>query len=105
MRSRVIALGLLLGALALGTGASPEGVQQARDWQNAADVARAGEMWDAAYQFYAQVAETFPDTRHGRVAARRARQMRAQMLAPDRSPASEDPVLWVGEIIDFVVWP
>ncbi len=105
MHSRVITLGLLLGALALGTGASTEGVQQARDWQYQADVARAGKMWDAAYQFYARIAETFPDTRHGRVAARRARQMRAQMVAGDRPPSSEDPVSFIGEIVDFVVWP
>lgn len=105
MRSRVITLGLLLGVFALGTGASTEGVQQAREWQQAGDVARAGKMWDAAHQFYSRIAETFPDTRHGRVAARRARQMRANLLAPDRSPASADPMSWLGEVIDFVIWP
>ena len=105
MRSRVITLGLLLGVFALGTGASTEGVQQARHWQYYADVARAGKLWGPAYAFYSKVAEIFPNTRHGRIAARRARQMRAQMLAADRSPASEDPMSWLGEVIDFVVWP
>ena len=105
MRSRVITLGLLLGVFALGTGASTDGVQQARDWQYYADTARAGKLWGPAYAFYAKIAETFPDTRHGRIAARRARQMRAQMAAADRSPASEDPISWLEEAIDFVVWP
>lgn len=105
MYSRVITLSLLLGVLTLGTGASPEGVQQARDWQSQADVARAGKMWDAAYQYYAQMAETFPGTRYGRLGARRARQMRAQMVTPARSPASEDPGMWLEEIVDFFVWP
>ena len=105
MRSRVITLGLLLGVFALGTGASTEGIKQAQDWQYYGDVARAGKLWGPAYAFYTKIAETFPDTRHGRVAARRARQMRANMLVPDRSPASEDPMSWLGEVFDFVIWP
>lgn len=105
MRSRGVTWGLLLGVLALGMGASPEGIQRAREWQHAGDIARARQQWDAAYIFYARVAETFPDTRHGRVAARRVRQMRAQMVAPDRSPASDDPLSWMGELLDFLLWP
>lgn len=105
MRSRWITWGLLLGVFALGTGASVDGVQQAREWQHAGDIARAKQQWDAAHVFYSKVAETFPDTQHGRVAARRVRQMRAQMVAPDRSPASEDPLSWVGEFLDFLLWP
>ena len=105
MRSRWVTLCLLMGAFALGTGASTEAVQQARDWQYNAEIARAGKLWGPAYAFYAKIAETFPDTRYGWVAARRARQMRARMLAVDRAPASEDPISWLEEAIDFVVWP
>ncbi|MBI3323350.1 MAG: hypothetical protein HYZ95_02675 [Candidatus Omnitrophica bacterium] len=105
MRSRWITWGLLMGVFALGTGASTEGIQQAQDWQHAGDIARAREQWDAAYIFYAKVAEVFPDTAHGRVAARRVRQMRAQMVSPARSPGSDDPLAWIGELVDFLLWP
>lgn len=105
MRSRWITGVLLMGAVALGTGASTEGVRQAREWQHHGDSARAGRMWDAAHLFYNKVAKTFPDTPHGRVAARRVRQMRAQMVSPARSPASDDPLAWLGELVDFLLWP
>ena len=94
-----------MGAFALGTGASTQAVDQAREWQHSGDVAQSGRMWDAAYAFYSKVAETFPGTRHGRTAARRAREMRVKMLAPARSPATEDPFSWVGEVLDFIVFP
>ena len=105
MRSRWVTLVLLLGVFALGTGASIDGVQSAREWQHAGDLAEAEKMWDAAYQFYTKVAETFPDTRHGRVAAARAREMRAKMLVPARSSGRGDPVSWFDEILDFVLFP
>lgn len=105
MSSRWVAGVLLLGAFALGTGASVEGVQRAREWQRAGDLAAAGKMWDAAYQIYTKIAETFPDTRHGQTAARRAREMRAKMLSPARSSAREDPFSWIGEALDFVIFP
>ena len=105
MRSHWVTLVLLLGAFTLGTGASIDGVQSAREWQHAGNLAEAGKMWDAAYQFYAKVAETFPDTRHGRVAAARAREMRAKMLAPARCPGKGDAVSWFDELLDFVLFP
>ena len=105
MRSRWIVGVLLLGAAVLGTGASTQGLDQAREWQHAGDVAEAGKMWDVAYAFYRKIAETFPDTRHGRTAARRAREMRVKMLAPARPSGREDPFSWVGEVLDFVIFP
>ncbi len=95
----------LAAVLMLGTGASTEGVQQARLWQWEGDVALAGQQWDVAYSSYMKIATAFPDTRHGRRAAARARSIRARMLSPDRSPASENPFSWIGELIDFVTWP
>ncbi len=105
MHSRGIAAVLLLGAVALGTGASTEAVKQAQEWKRSGDVAQAGQMWDAAYGFYSKIAETFPDTRHGRAAAARAEEMRTKMLAPARSSAREDAFSWIGEVLDFVIFP
>lgn len=98
--------GWLLGAVVLfACAASSEGVDQARQWQYQADVARAGGMDAIAYRFYRNVAEVFPNTPHGRSAAVRAAQMRGHLLWVDRSPASEDPESFLGEAIDFLVWP
>ena len=63
MRSNCLRLALLGGLLALGTGASPEGVRQADRWQKEADLARAGGQWDIAYDRYFKLAETSPECR------------------------------------------
>ena len=98
--------GWLLGAVVLfACAASPEGVEQARQWQNQADLARAGGMDATAYRLYRKIAEVFPETPHGRSAAVRAAQMRSRLLWVDRSPASEDPGSFLEEAIDFLVWP
>ncbi len=105
MRSKWM-IGVLLTAVALlTTGASPEAVQEARHWQHCGDVARARQQWDAAYIAYARVAETFPDTPHGRAAKVRAREARFHLLWPQRSPAEDSAASWVGELIDFLTWP
>lgn len=99
-------IGILLAAAAfLSAGASPEGVQEARRWQLAGDVARAHEQWDVAYTYYTRIAETFPGTPHGRLAANRVVEARFHMLWPRRSPAEDSPASWLGEMIDFLTWP
>ena len=95
----------LAAVMMLGTGASAAGVQQAREWQREADVARAGRQWDIAYTAYLKIATTFPNTPHGRLAAGRVREIQSQMLSPARSSASENPGSWLQEIVDFLVWP
>ena len=99
-------IGLLLaGLVGLGTGASMEGIGQARQWQRQADLAMAVGQWDAAYVFYRRIAEAFPESRHGRRAAGRARVLRERMLRPDRSPGEESPTVWTAELADFLTWP
>ena len=105
MRSDIVIGGLLLAVVGLATGASLEGVQQARSWQRRGDIARANQQWDAAYAFYTRAAETFPGTPHGRVARARAREARAYLLRPQRPSSNETPASWVGELIDFLTWP
>ena len=108
MRTNWVTLGLLAGIVMLGTGASPETVVQAREWQRQGDIAgaaHAGGMDDVAYMAYSKIAQIFPDTRHGRVAARHAREMRAKLLTPQRSPASDDSGSWLEELVDFFLWP
>jgi len=99
-------MGLLAGVLIFGTGAAPaEGVREADRLQREADVARSGGQWDIAYPRYMRMAELFPGTPHGRLGAARARKMRAAALNPDRSAASDDPVSWTYELVDFFTWP
>lgn len=95
----------LAAVMVLGTGASPSGVQQAREWQQEGDVAMAGHQWDIACSAYEKIATTFPNTRHGRRAEARLQVVREKMLSPARSPTSENPFSWIGELIDFLVWP
>lgn len=97
-------IGLAMGVM-LATGASTAGVDQAREWQRQGDLASAGHQWDIAYAVYLKIAEVFPDTAHGRVAAARARRIRAKMLSPVRPPVAENPGSWFEELIDFLVWP
>lgn len=98
--------GLVFAFTALLTcGASPEGVEQAKQWQYQADLARAGRMDGIAYRLYQAVAETFPDTPHGRSAAQRAAQMKARLLWVERSPSAEDPGSFLKEVFDFLTWP
>ena len=106
MRSDRLILSLLAGVLVLGTGAAPTGgVREADRLQREADVARSGRQWDIAAPRYTNLAEFFPETPHGRVGASRAHEMRAWAREPDRSPASEDPVSWTYEVLDFFTWP
>ena len=105
MRTNWVTLGLLAGIVMLGTGASPEAVVQAREWQRQGDITSAGGMDEVAYVAYSKIAETFPHTRHGRVAAGRASEMRARLLTLQRSPASDDPGSWLEELVDFFLWP
>ena len=106
MRSDWLKLGLIMGLLVLGTGASStEGVKQAERWQREADVARACSQWDVAYQRYMMLADLFPGTPHARRALRWARRMEDWAASPDRPAASEDPVSWTCELFDLVTWP
>ena len=105
MRSEWMTGILLVVAALLTAGATPQAVQQARRWQLAGDVARAHEQWDAAYVYYSLVAETFPDTPHGRLARNRMAEARFHLLWPLRSPAEDSPASWIGELIDFLTWP
>lgn len=103
----VAAVGVILGGGAVAfVDASPtDGVRQARDWLYAGDIAKAQHQWREAYEFYLKAAEVFPDTPHGRVAAKRARALVGNMISVERSSASEDPPGWVEEFFDFLVWP
>lgn len=105
MRSRRGTAVLLAGIWAFGTGASVDGVRDARRWQHAADLAAAIGDPEIAYAFYEKTARTFPDTRHGQLAASRGRAMKGRLKAPARSPASEGADFWVGELFDFLTWP
>ena len=105
MRSKWMIGVLLTAVVFLTAGASPNAVQPARRWQHAGDVARAQEQWDVAYLFYSRIAETFPDTPHGRLARNRAVEARFHLLWPMRSPAEDSPASWLGEAIDFLTWP
>lgn len=105
MRAALTSWILLGGLMILGTGASRDGLWQARQWQHAGDVALAGGQLFEANVFYGRVAETFPGTRHGRRAAGLFRQTQARLAAPARPSASENACSWIGEMIDFVTWP
>ena len=95
----------LAGILLFCTGASVEGVRQVREWQWAGDLALANGQPMEAYAFYRKIAETFPETSDGRWAGKRARALIGRISKPTRSPASEDPCVWVEELVDFFVWP
>lgn len=105
MRAKGFHLGLLVAVLLLGTGASSEGVKQADRWLKEGQVAHAVGQWDAAYDAYMKVVQVFPGTPHARLAARMALHMQDWALAPDRSPAAEDPVSLACELFDLVTWP
>lgn len=96
---------LLMGALVFCTGASVDGIRQAREWQWAGDLAVANGHPVEAYYFYQKIADTFPGTPHGRRAEKWTKTMNTRALRPVRSPASEDPGSWVEEVLDFVSWP
>ena len=42
---------------------------------------------------------------HSRISVGLARHMQDWALSPNRSPASDDPVSWICEALDFVTWP
>ena len=105
MRSRGMIGVLLIGAFVFCTGASVNGVRQARDWQYAGDLALANGQPVEAYFFHSKVAETFPGTPHARRAEKWTRTLNARLLRPIRSPASEDEGTWAEEIFDFLIWP
>ncbi|MBI3333126.1 MAG: hypothetical protein HYZ93_03445 [Candidatus Omnitrophica bacterium] len=105
MRSRWRIGMLLAGLMLLGTGASLDGVRQAREWQYWGDVALANGRVAEANIFYGKVAETFPDSPHGRRAAGLFQKTQADLLTPEPSPASEDCASVKAELIDFLTWP
>ena len=96
---------LLMGALLFCTGASVDGIRQAKEWQWAGDLALANGQPVDAYYFYRKVADTFPGTPHGRRAEKWSETLHTRLLKPVRSPASEDLVSWGEEALDFVIWP
>ena len=105
MRTSWVTLGLLVGIVMLGTGASPEGVAQAREWKREGDLASAGGLYEVAYVAYSRIAQTFPNTQYGRVAAIRASEIQDKLLTPQPSPASDEPGRWRQELVDFFLWP
>ncbi len=105
MRSRKMMWLLLGGLMLFGTGAAVDGVREARDWQWAADLARANHQPLEAYCYYVRTAQAFPDTPHGRLAAKRAERIHRELLKPQQSPAAETPCNWGEELVDFLTWP
>ncbi len=95
---------LLMGALIFCTGASVNGIRQARDWKWYGDVALANGQPVEAYYFYRKMASTFHGTPYARQAKRWTRPLNKQLLNPARSPA-KDPHPWTGELVDFLTWP
>jgi len=102
---RMLILGLLLSVFLMGSGASTEGIREARKLQHKADVALSKQQMEIAYHFYSLLAETFPGTRHGRLAKKRVRSIARHLARPSRSPASEDTVSSTTEFFDFLTWP
>lgn len=105
MRSTWMTLACLAGVVIFATGASVEGVQEARRLQRYGDIPTALGQPDAATVYYRRIAEVFPDSPHGRYAASRSRRMRSTLLRPQRGPGEESGAAWVGELIDFLTWP
>ncbi len=103
MRSPWITLGLLLGMVMLATGASMDGVREARDWQYAADVAAAMGQPMVAYRFYEKSARVFAGTPHGEWAAQQAMKMKEILEQPAVSPGEDEP--WTVEFLDHFSWP
>ncbi len=102
---RAISMVLLTAAWIFNTGASLEGVREVREWKHAGDLASALNQPLVAYPFYERVAKALPGTRHGNLAAGRARTTRGKLLAPPAQPTSEDPSTFIGEVLDFLIWP
>ena len=97
------AVGMLLaGIWVFGSGASVDGVREAREWQRAGDMARLFGQDAQAHHFYDKVATTFPGTVHGTYCAKRARATWGRLRAPDRSIALGDNS--IVELIDFLNW-
>jgi len=105
MRSNGLRLGWLIGLLVLGTGASSNGARQAEQWHRESEIARTFGQWDIVYNRSLQAIQIFPGMPHARLAARLALQARDRMVHPGRASASDDPVSWTNEILDFFTWP
>lgn len=105
MRSRWMSGMLLVGALVFCTGASVNGVRQARNWQHAGDLALANGQPVEAIFFYNKITETFPGTPHARRAQKWTKTLNARLARPVRSSGSEDPGTWTEELFDFLIWP
>ena len=101
MRAQWMTLGLLAGLLICGTGASVEGVRQAEEWQRTGDLALMNHQWEEGYIFYSKNVETFPRTRHGRLAAFRGNYVRGKLSNPSQMSIHED---WLGELYDILTW-
>ena len=105
MRSRWISGVLLVGVFTFATGATMDGIREAREWQYAGDIAMAKNQPLVASIFYEKVAKIFPNTAHGRLAQERLSQIRALLREPAVSPAHEPPGTWEKELTDFLTWP
>ena len=101
MRSRLWILVLLVGLMGLGTGASVSGVQQADEWQHAADLAIHNDSLAIGSVFYAKVVETFPGTPHAKVAAHRGDYGQYELKHPNHMPPEEN---WWRELYDTLTW-
>ncbi len=105
MRSRWITGMLLVGTVACASGATVDGIQKAREWQHAGDIAMALDQPLVAAVFYEKVAKTFPGTAHGRLAEEQLSQIRKTVKEPAVSPAHEPPGIWEKDLTDFLTWP
>ncbi len=103
MRSGWITWGLLIGVVFFATGASVDGVREARELQLAGDIAKANNQPLVAYQFYEKAARAFAGTPHGQLAKREANKMGAKLAKPARSPAKDGPLCH--ELKDLLCWP
>lgn len=103
MRSKGVTWGLLIGIVLLGTGASMDGLREARDWQYAGDIAAANGQPMVAYGFYEKSAHFFAGTPHGEWAAQQAMQMKEILKQPAISPGEDEP--WTVEFLDHFTWP
>ncbi len=79
-----------------------QAIEEARYWQLAGDMALLNEQPQIAYPFYQRLANTFPGTLHGRVAAHRGNVALREMKADaSRIPPGEDIKK---EIYDILTW-
>ena len=100
---KLLVCALLFGVVGLSTGAVPvEGVLQAQEWLHAGDIAMQGGQYGIAYTFYQKVAETFPNTKYGRLAVYRGAHAKDKLRHPAwRVPSGEN---FIREVVDLATW-